>query len=70
VPPFVTRVWLGQWSKTIGCCRRGSGYNLDHGAEPYTGYSTNDVFIAAALAEGFEIKAGDARPTCLNCCFI
>jgi hypothetical protein len=60
------RVWLRQWSKTKGFCRHGSSYNVKHIAEPQVGYSTNGVFVAAALAEGFQIKAGKAWPTGLN----
>ena len=54
------RAWLRQWSKLKRINPRvGSSYHLKHVAQDAIGYSTNGVFIAAAIAEGFMVKRCD-----------
>ena len=43
-----------------------SSYGLKHVAEPYIGYSTNGIFIAAALALNFKYKEYDSPNPCFN----
>lgn len=53
----VAREWLRRFNKTKAVNqRRGTSYGLKHVAAHETGYVTNGVFIAAAIAEGFAIE--------------
>lgn len=57
------RQWLSGRSKTTHVNpRAGSSYALKHRAEPAVGYLTNGVFIAAARAEGFQVRRIPASP--------
>ena len=38
---------------------RGTSYGLKHAAAPTIGYTSNGMFIAAAIAEGFKFKRND-----------
>jgi hypothetical protein len=50
------RTWLRQFDKRKTANGSGTAYGLKHVAEPAIGYTTNGIFIAAAIAEGFTIK--------------
>lgn len=51
------RGWLQKCPKTKHLNRTiGTSYTLKHVAEGYIGYSSNGVFIAAAIAEGFKVQ--------------
>ena len=53
----LAREWLQQFPKVKGFNRRkGTSYGLKHAAEPAIGYVTNGVFIAAAIAAGFQVE--------------
>jgi hypothetical protein len=60
---MAARSWLGRFRKIKAPNRRGTSYGLKHCAEDDIGYSTNGVFIAAAIAEGFKIcRSGLSSP--------
>jgi hypothetical protein len=50
------RQWLRRFPKRATLNTSGTSYGLKHAAEYAIGYTTNGVFIAAAVAEGFKIK--------------
>jgi hypothetical protein len=51
------RCWLRTKPRTVDINKSaGSSYGLKHVAEVDIGYTTNGVFIAAAMAEGFKVK--------------
>jgi hypothetical protein len=52
----MARAWLRRFTKTKGFPRDFSSYGLKHVAEWDIGYTTNGLFIAAAIAEGFPVK--------------
>jgi hypothetical protein len=60
--------WLGRQARTKRINpRAGSSYGLKHAAEHEVGYSTNGMFIAAAVACGFCIqRIGDSPNAYLN----
>lgn len=60
------RVWLRQFPKIQQPNHKGTSYGLKHVAEQTIGYCTNGVFIAAAVAEGFEVRP--SRPNSPNAC--
>jgi hypothetical protein len=57
------RVWLRRWKKTQKLNYRFTSYGLKHAAEREIGYISNGLFIAAAIAEGFDYcrKGPNAR---------
>jgi len=60
---LAARAWLRRFAKTKGINRRaGSSYGLKHVAEYTIGYLTNGVFIAAAIAEDFQVHRIGAGP--------
>jgi hypothetical protein len=64
----VARIWVRGMGKTKAINpRSGSSYGLKHVAAHEIGYVTNGVFIAAALAEGFDVRLTD--PTSPNVWF-
>jgi hypothetical protein len=50
------RGWLRRFNKRKSLNKCGSSYGLKHVAEGTIGYITNGVFIAAAIAEGFQAR--------------
>lgn len=50
------RSWLAKQPKIKKLNYRCSSYGLKHAAERSIGYVSNGVFIAAAIAEGFQVK--------------
>jgi hypothetical protein len=50
------RGWLRQFDKLKSFNKRGNSYSLKHIAEHDIGYVSNGVFIAAAIAEGFNVQ--------------
>jgi hypothetical protein len=50
------RAWLEGQAKRQTINRIGTSYGLKHIAEHDIGYVTNGVFIAAAIAAGFQIE--------------
>jgi hypothetical protein len=62
----LARGWLRPWAKTKQVNRgAGSSYGLKHRAQRDIGYVTNGVFIAAAYAEGFEVRRIENGPNAL-----
>jgi hypothetical protein len=59
---IAARSWLRQFRKIKALNNRGTSYGLKHVAEHDIGYLTNGVFIAAALAEGFDVKRENRSP--------
>jgi hypothetical protein len=60
------RRWLQCFPKVKAFNQTGTSYGLKHLAEPIIGYTTNGMFIAAAVAEGFKVKpAGASSPNAL-----
>jgi hypothetical protein len=59
---IVARKWLRQFDKRKTLCRRGTSYGLKHVASRTIGYVTNGVFIAAAIAEGFQTRRNNGGP--------
>jgi hypothetical protein len=59
------RFWLGHFAKIKAPNPRGTSYGLKHIAERDIGYTTNGVFIAAALAEGFSVRRVGDSPNAL-----
>ena len=57
------RAWLEQWPKIRNFNPRGTSYGLKHVAGHTIGYTTNGVFIAAAISAGFrfQLLGSDAR---------
>jgi len=53
---LATRIWLHQFRKIKTFNKTGTSYGLKHAAECDIGYITNGVFIAAAVAEGFQVS--------------
>jgi hypothetical protein len=51
-----TRKWLRGKTKINKLNKKGSSYGLKHVVEREIGYITNGVFIAAAIAEDFNVK--------------
>ena len=47
---------MRQFAKTKAFSDKGTSYRLKHVAERDIGYTTNGVFIAAAIAEGFAVR--------------
>jgi len=62
---MAARRWLSPFAKTKALYQRGTSYGLKHVAENEIGYTTNGVFIAAAIAEGFTVKRADNGPNAL-----
>jgi len=62
---IAARRWLRQFSKRKTICPHGTSYGLKHIAEHTIGYVTNGVFIAAAIAEGFQVRRSDASPNAM-----
>jgi hypothetical protein len=61
------RGWLRQFAKLKSFNKRGSSYGLKHVAEHDIGYVSNGVFIAAAIAEGFNVqRIGNSPNAWLN----
>ena len=61
------RRWLSQWKKLKQPNLKGTSYGLKNIAECEVGYLCNGVFIAAAIAEGFEpTRVGDGPNAFLN----
>jgi hypothetical protein len=56
------RAWLRQFPKIKQVNRRVTSYGLKHVAEHDIGYVTNGVFIAAAIAEGFQVERAGGSP--------
>jgi hypothetical protein len=56
---IAARGWLRRFRKIKAPNRRGTSYGLKHVAEDDVGYTTNGVFIAAAIAEGFTVRRAD-----------
>jgi len=54
--------WLKSVEKIQSINRRHTSYGLKHIAEKSIGYSTNGIFIAAAIHAGFEYKIIDGGP--------
>jgi hypothetical protein len=50
------RNWLAQWEKRTRVNRRGTSYGLKHAAEVEIGYLDNGALIAAAIAEGIQVR--------------
>jgi hypothetical protein len=48
--------WLSRFDKSKTFNRRGTSYGLKHVAQREIGYMPNGVFIAAAVAAGFEVR--------------
>jgi|SRR5262249_4821815 len=61
----VARGWLRQFAKLKSFNKRGTSYGLKHVAEHDIGYVTNGAFIAAAIAEGFEVQREGSSPNAL-----
>ncbi len=59
---MAARRWLSRFGKIKAINKRGSSYGLNHVAEHETGYITNGVFIAAAIAEGFTVERAEGGP--------
>lgn len=57
-----TRKWLRGKPKISKLNKRASSYGLKHVVENEIGYITNGVFIAAAIAEGFNVKRIEVTP--------
>jgi hypothetical protein len=53
---WLARRWLQQYPKTDKYHHNSSSYGLKHTAANDIGYSTNGIFIAAALSAGFQIE--------------
>jgi hypothetical protein len=53
---MAARGWLRRFGKIRALNRRGTSYGLKHCAEDDIGYVTNGCFIAAAIAEGFNVR--------------
>jgi hypothetical protein len=61
------RGWLKQFAKLKSFNKRGNSYSLKHIAEHDIGYVSNGVFIAAAIAEGFNVqRIGDSPNAWFN----
>lgn len=59
----LARSWLATKKKTTGITKRGTSYGLKHVAEHDIGYVTNGIFIAAAIAEGFQVQRAGGSPS-------
>jgi hypothetical protein len=59
------RAWLSRYNKIKTPSKRGTSYGLKHIAAKEIGYTTNGVFIAAAIAEGFRVVRDRDTPNAL-----
>jgi hypothetical protein len=56
---MAARGWLSRFGRIKALNKRGTSYGLKHVAEGDIGYATNGVFIAAAIAERFNVRRTD-----------
>lgn len=62
---MAARRWLSRFDKIKTLNQRGTSYGLKHVAAYDIGYTTNGVFIAAAIAEGFRVQRDGNGPNAL-----